>query len=67
MALVFAGASDRFALDQQGRAWQAWHTAALPRMQKFPSLESLMGTKRTARRQTVSEIETILAAWAARG
>ncbi len=67
MALVFAGASDRFALDQKNRAWLAWHTAALPRMEKFPALESLMGTKRTARRQTVSEMEAIFAAWAARG
>jgi hypothetical protein len=36
-------------------------------MKKFPELEKLMGTKRNAKRQTVSEIEAILAAWAARG
>jgi hypothetical protein len=53
--------------EQQGRAWLAWHIAALPRMKKFPELEKLMGTKRKAKRQTVSEIEAILAAWAARG
>ena len=45
----------------------AWHVAALPRVKKFPTLESLMGIKRTAKRQTVSEIEAIFAAWAARG
>jgi hypothetical protein len=67
MALVFAGASDRFALEQQGRAWQAWHTAALPRLKKFPTLENLMGVKRQAQRQTVSEIEAIFKAWAAKG
>jgi hypothetical protein len=45
----------------------AWHVAALPRLKKFPTLESLMGVKRTAKRQSVSEIEAIFAAWAARG
>jgi hypothetical protein len=53
--------------EQQGRAWLAWHVAALPRLQKFPELNALMGVKRTAKRQTVSEMEAILAAWAARG
>jgi hypothetical protein len=45
----------------------AWHVAALPRLQKFPTLETLMGVKRTVKRQTVSEMEAIFAAWAARG
>lgn len=67
MSLVFAGASDRFTREQQGRAWQAWHTAALPRLKKFPTLESLMGIKRQAQRQTVSEMEAIFKAWAAKG
>lgn len=67
MALVFAGASDRFEREQQGRAWQAWHTAALPRLKTFPTLESLMGLKRKARRQTVEEMDAIFKAWAARG
>ena len=67
MALVFAGASDRIVSEQQGRAWQAWHTAALPRLKKFPTLENLMGVKRQAQRQTVSEIEAIFKAWAAKG
>jgi hypothetical protein len=53
--------------EQQGRAWMAWHIAALPRLKKFPTLQSLMGVKRTAKRQTVSEMEAIFAAWAARG
>lgn len=67
MALVFAGASERLSREQQGRAWQAWHTAALPRLKKFPELNSLMGVKRTARRQTASEMDAIFKAWAARG
>jgi hypothetical protein len=45
----------------------AWHVAALPRLKKFPALDKLMGVKRMARRQTVSEMEAIFAAWAARG
>lgn len=67
MALVFAGAADRFAREQQGRAWAAWHTAALPRVKHFPTLESLMGIKRKVKRQTVSEMDAIFKAWAARG
>jgi hypothetical protein len=67
MALVFAGAGERLKQEQQGRAWQAWHTAALPRLKTFPTLESLMGIKRQAQRQTASEMEAIFKAWAARG
>jgi len=67
MQLVFEGASQRIEREHQGRAWLAWHTAALPRLKTFPKLESLTGTKRHARRQTVSEMEAIFAAWAARG
>lgn len=67
MQLVFQGASERFEREQQGRAWMAWHVAALPRVKKFPTLESLMGIKRKAKRQTVSEMEAIFKAWAARG
>jgi hypothetical protein len=67
MHLVFQGASDRSEREQQGRAWLAWHTAALPRLKTFPKLESLTGIKTKARRQTVSEMEAIMAAWAARG
>jgi hypothetical protein len=67
LALVFDGAAQRLEREQQARAWQAWHTAALPRMKTFPALDKLMGVKRKARRQTVSEMEAIFAAWAARG
>jgi len=54
---VFAGAAERFEREQQGRAWQAWHTAALPRFEKFPTLEKLMGVKRQIRAQTPEELE----------
>jgi hypothetical protein len=67
MALVFAGAAERLKQQQQGRAWVAWHTAALPRLKTFPTLESLIGIKRKVRRQTVSEMEAIFKAWAERG
>lgn len=53
--------------EQQGRAWLAWHVAALPRLKKFPTLDSLMGVKRKARRQTAAEMDAIFKAWAARG
>lgn len=65
--VVFAGAAERLEREHQGRAWQAWHTAVLPRLKKFPTLESLMGVKRKATRQTVSEMDAIFRAWAARG
>lgn len=52
--------------EQQDRAWLAWHIAALPRMKNFPALEKLMGGKTKVRRQTVSEMEAIMAAWAGR-
>lgn len=67
LTVVFDGAAQRLEREQQGRAWQAWHTAALPRLKTFPTLDNLMGVKRKARRQTVSEMEAIFAAWAARG
>lgn len=67
--MVFAGAAERLQREHQGRAWQAWHVATLTRMdaKKFPSLESLMGVKRKATRQTVSEMDAIFRAWAAKG
>lgn len=67
MALVFDGVRMRLEREHQGRAWLAWHTAAMPQMKKFPALDKLMGVKRETRRQTVSEIEAVLMAWAARG
>ncbi len=69
LALVFAGATERFQREHQGRAWQAWHTAALSRCdpKKFPTLDDLMGVKRKVRRQTVSEMDAIFRAWAAKG
>lgn len=67
MSLVFAGAKERLEREQMGRAWQAWHTAALPRLKQFPTLDSLMGIKRKAHRQTAAEMDAIFRAWAARG
>lgn len=42
--------------DHQGRAWLAWHVAALPRLKKFPTLESLLGVKKKVRRQSPEEL-----------
>jgi hypothetical protein len=47
--------------EQQGRAWMAWHVAALPRLKKFPTLESLMGVKRVIRQQSPEEMEAVFA------
>lgn len=43
--------------DQQGRAWLAWHIAALPKMKRFPSFKDLLGIKRVVRKQTPDQIE----------
>ena len=67
ISVVLSGVAERLARQQHGRAWLAWHTAALPRLKQFPTLESLMGIKRKAQRQTASEMEAIFKAWAARG
>jgi hypothetical protein len=64
---VLQVAVERAQHEHQARAWLAWHTAVLPRLKKFPTLESLTGTKRTMRRQTAAEMEAIFKAWAARG
>ena len=39
----------------------AWHVAALPRLKKFPTLESLMGVKRVIRQQSPEEMEAVFA------
>lgn len=64
---MFKGAASRLGREQQARAWLAWHTAVLTRLKKFPTLDDLMGVKRKARRQTVSEMDAIFRAWAAKG
>jgi len=67
IAIVFAGAAERLHDEHAGRAWLAWHSAAIPRMKTFPKLETLMGVKRKARRQTPEEIEAIFRAMASKG
>lgn len=54
---MFAGATQRLEREQQARAWQAWHIAALPRVDKFPALEKFMGLKREPSVQTPEEIK----------
>lgn len=56
MTIVFAGAQERLEREHHGRAWASWHTAALPKMKKFPSLESLMGIKRKIKAQSPDEL-----------
>lgn len=42
--------------EQRHRAWLAWHTAALPRMKTFPTLEKLMGPEKPRRAMSQDEI-----------
>lgn len=42
--------------EQHGRAWLAWHTAALPLLKTFPKLNELMGVKKTAKAMSQDEI-----------
>lgn len=58
LTTAFAAKSKIMERDYQGRAWLAWHVAALTRMdaKKFPTLDAIMGVKREARRQSPEEI-----------
>lgn len=54
-----AGARDRLALEQRGRAWLAWHVAALPRTKRFPDLADLMPSTG----QSAADIRATIAMW----
>ena len=43
------GALDRIKREHGDRAWQAWWTAAMPTMKKFPALEDLIGKDKAAK------------------
>jgi len=43
--MVLAAAGRRFEREHRRDAWIAWHTAALGRVKKLPSLQRLMPTK----------------------
>lgn len=64
---MFAGAGERLEREQQARAWQAWHTAVIPRMKTVPELNALMGVKPKLRIQTVDEMKAVFATMRRRG
>lgn len=53
----------RLRREHEGRAWLAWHVAALPKMKKFPKLSDLLGNAPKRRAQTAGEIEAALRSW----
>lgn len=46
------GARRRLEVEQDGRAWLAWHIAALSRQDKLPELSSLIGRTQKPKIQT---------------
>lgn len=50
--------------EHRARAWQAWHTAALPNTKRFPSLAELLGEEaERPKAQTPEEMKAALMAW----
>jgi len=61
------GARRRLAAEQDGRAWLAWHVAALSRQSKLPDLASLLARDEPSAPQTPAEqevsIDQLFLAW----
>ncbi|MBB4001595.1 hypothetical protein [Aurantimonas endophytica] len=51
--------------EQEGRAWQAWTTAALYRSKKFPKLKDIMPSDKPKRPQKMlpEQIEEVVRSW----
>lgn len=45
LVIVMGAEAERLISEHEGRAWAAWHTAALGRCKKMPSLKELSGKK----------------------
>lgn len=71
VGLAIQGRVRAFEREQQGRAWLAWHTAALPNMKRFPRLTDLLGpAKPSPRRRRVRPLRSdhllsVVRMWAA--
>lgn len=59
MAARIDGAHRRLSNEQDGRAWHAWHVAALTRVEKMPALETMF-TKQKAQVEQSGEEQTIM-------
>lgn len=57
MVARLEGARRRLSSEQDGRAWLAWHVAALTRAQKLPELSSMLTQQQKQGPQTAEEIE----------
>lgn len=58
------GAMNRLKAEHQGRAWLAWHTAALGRVKKMPKLEKLISEpKKSLGRKSWQDQLAIAMAW----
>lgn len=53
------GAQRRLSSEQDGRAWLAWHIAALPRQRELPELSSMFEQQKRGP-QTAAEQEVCL-------
>jgi len=63
--LLFEGAAKKLEREQNARAWQAWHIAALQRMKKMPELKKLFVNNTEIPRQTWRQQLATMQAWAA--
>ena len=61
------GARRRLTAEQDGRAWHAWHVAALMRQEKLPDLASLLSSTEQKPAQTPDEqviaLDELFLAW----
>jgi len=55
MVARIEGARRRLAAEQDGRAWLAWHVAALTRAQSLPDLSTLLSRTEKPKEQTLDE------------
>lgn len=66
MVARLEGARRRLSSEQDGRAWLAWHVAALTRAQKMPELSSMFEQQKrgpqTAEQQEIS-LDQLFLAW----
>ncbi|WP_222509202.1 hypothetical protein [Leisingera daeponensis] len=60
MVARLEGARRRLSAEQDGRAWLAWHVAALSRAQKLPDLGSMFAQQEKQGPQTAAEQEISL-------
>ena len=61
------GARRRLEAEQDGRAWMAWHVAALTRAAKLPDLKTLLVRSETKKQQSPQEqsisMDQLFLAW----